>query len=48
MIDSSKEDVVQRVKDITGGEGAWAALDPVAGSFTSTVRIDARVTLFSL
>lgn len=37
VIDSSSEDLVQRVQDITGSEGAWAGLDPVAGSFTSTV-----------
>jgi len=35
---STKEDVVVRVKEITGGAGAWAALDPVAGTFTRTVR----------
>ena len=28
---------MQRVQEITGGEGAYAALDPVAGDFTSTV-----------
>lgn len=28
---------MQRVMEITGGEGAYAALDPVAGDFTSTV-----------
>lgn len=27
-----------RVKEITGGEGAWAGLDPMAGTFTGTVR----------
>jgi NADPH:quinone reductase-like Zn-dependent oxidoreductase len=37
VINSSDEDVVQRVRDITSGEGAWAGLDPVAGSFTSTL-----------
>lgn len=34
----STKDVVERVKEFTGGAGAWAALDPVAGTFTSTVR----------
>mmetsp|Transcript_1051 Transcript_1051/g.3213 ORF Transcript_1051/g.3213 Transcript_1051/m.3213 type:complete len:338 (+) Transcript_1051:236-1249(+) len=34
IINSSKEDLVARVKEITGGEGAYAALDPVAGITT--------------
>lgn len=37
VINEKEEDVVARVKDITGGEGAHAALDPVAGDFTATV-----------
>jgi threonine dehydrogenase-like Zn-dependent dehydrogenase len=37
VINQKEEDVVQRVMEITGGEGAYAALDPVAGDFTSTV-----------
>jgi NADPH:quinone reductase-like Zn-dependent oxidoreductase len=37
VIVSTEEDVVQRVKEITNGEGAWAALDPMAGTFTSTM-----------
>ena len=28
---------MQRVLAITGGEGAYAALDPIAGNFTGTV-----------
>jgi NADPH:quinone reductase-like Zn-dependent oxidoreductase len=37
VINESEEDIVTRVKDITGGEGAYAALDPIAGDFTGTV-----------
>jgi hypothetical protein len=37
VINQKEEDIVQRVMEITGGEGAYAALDPVAGDFTSTV-----------
>lgn len=37
VINQQEEDIVQRVLEITGGEGAYAALDPVAGDFTSTV-----------
>ena len=32
---TSEEDVVARVKDITGGEGAYAALDCVGGEDTA-------------
>ncbi len=38
MIDSSSEDVVERVQAITGGRGAYSALDPVGGDFTKLVR----------
>ena len=38
MINSQTEDVVARVKEITDGKGAYAALDPVAGYNTSDVR----------
>ncbi len=38
MIDSSSEDVVERVQAITGGRGAYSALDPVGGDFTQLVR----------
>lgn len=37
VINQKEEDVVQRVMEITGGEGAYAALDPVAGDFTGTL-----------
>jgi NADPH:quinone reductase-like Zn-dependent oxidoreductase len=37
VINQEDEDVVQRVLEITGGEGAYAALDPIAGDFTGTV-----------
>lgn len=38
MINSSSEDVVERVQAITGGKGAYTALDPVGGEFTQLVR----------
>ncbi|KAG0607988.1 hypothetical protein M758_8G069500 [Ceratodon purpureus] len=34
VICSTDEDVVARVKEITGGKGAWGALDPVGGTIT--------------
>jgi NADPH:quinone reductase-like Zn-dependent oxidoreductase len=37
VINQKEEDVVQRVMEITDGKGAYAALDPVAGDFTSTL-----------
>ena len=37
VINQEEEDVVQRVLEITGGEGAYAALDPIAGDFSGTV-----------
>lgn len=37
IINSSAEDVAARVKEITGGEGAYSGLDPVAGTGTGTV-----------
>lgn len=37
VINSSKEDVVARVKEITGGKGAYGALDAVAGKNTKTI-----------
>jgi hypothetical protein len=37
VINSQTEDVVARVKEITGGQGAYSALDPVAGYTTSDV-----------
>lgn len=37
VICSSEEDVVARVKAITSGRGAWAALDAVSGTMTQTL-----------
>ncbi|KAG0589203.1 hypothetical protein M758_1G002200 [Ceratodon purpureus] len=37
IICSGDEDVVARVKEITGGKGAWGALDAVAGTMTQTL-----------
>lgn len=38
VVDSGTEDVVARVMEITKGEGAYAALDPINGTFTGTVK----------
>ena len=35
VVNSQSEDMVERVKEITGGESAYSALDPVAGHTTS-------------
>lgn len=37
MINSEKEDLAKRVKEITGGKGADAAVDPVGGVLTGQV-----------
>lgn len=37
IINTEKEDLVQRVKDITGGRGAYSAIDPVGGTTTGKV-----------
>jgi NADPH:quinone reductase-like Zn-dependent oxidoreductase len=37
VIDSSAEDFVARVKEITGGAGAYSAIDPVSGDTTGKV-----------
>lgn len=42
VIVSSEEDVVARVKDITGRKMAYAALDCVAGEMTDTVAASTR------
>lgn len=42
VIDSSNEDVIARVKEITDGEGAYSALDAVAGSSTGTMMASIR------
>lgn len=47
MIDSSSEDVTARVKEITGGTGAYSALDAVAGSSTGTVSCSASVLQYA-
>lgn len=38
VINSSTEDIAERVKEITGDKGAYAALDPLGGDFTNKVR----------
>lgn len=38
VIDSSSEDVAERVEEATGGEGAFAGIDPVAMDSTAMVR----------
>ena len=42
VIVSSEEDVVARVKEITGRKMAYAALDCVAGEMTDTVAASTR------
>ena len=37
VINSTDEDVVARVKEITAGKGAWGGLDAVAGTTTQTL-----------
>jgi trans-2-enoyl-CoA reductase len=52
VICSSDEDVVARVKEITGGQGAWGGLDAVCGTMTATsaasVRADGVVFLYGV
>ena len=42
VISSSDEDVVARVKEITGGKGAWGGLDAVSGASTGTIASSVR------
>jgi len=42
VVDSSSEDVVARVKEITGGKGAYSGLDAVAGDSTTKVMASLR------
>jgi hypothetical protein len=37
VINTEKEDLVQRSRDATKGRGAYTSLDPVAGTFTDIV-----------
>jgi trans-2-enoyl-CoA reductase len=52
VICSSDEDVMARVKAITGGKGAWGALDAVCGASTGTlascVRDGGQVFLYGM
>jgi trans-2-enoyl-CoA reductase len=52
VISSSDEDVVARVKEITGGKGAWGGLDAVSGASTGTiassVRAEGQVFLYGV
>ena len=52
VICSTDEDVVARAKEITGGRGAWGALDAVGGAMTGTlaasVRDDGQVFLYGV
>lgn len=52
VINSETEDVVERVKAITGGKLAYAAVDAVAGSLTkvvaATVRDNGKVLVYGL
>lgn len=38
VVNTQKEDLVQRSREVTQGRGAYTSLDPVAGTFTDTVR----------
>ena len=42
VICSADEDVVARVKEITAGKGAWAALDAVCGTMTAKLAASVR------
>ncbi|KAG0607990.1 hypothetical protein M758_8G069700 [Ceratodon purpureus] len=52
VIVSTEEDVVARVKEITGGKGAYGALDAICGTMTKTiaasVRDDGQVFLYGV
>ncbi len=37
MINSETEDIVQRTLEVTGGTGAYAGVDPIAGEMTGRV-----------
>lgn len=47
VIDSTAEDVVARVKDITAGDGAYSALDPIAGNVTTQVHVNLQTDSIS-
>ncbi len=38
MINSEREDLAQRVREITGGSGVDAAVDPIGGETTGQVQ----------
>lgn len=42
VICTAEEDVVERVKEITAGAGAYGAVDPVAGDMTMTLQSSVR------
>uniref|UniRef100_A0A7S0RMK9 Enoyl reductase (ER) domain-containing protein n=1 Tax=Chlamydomonas leiostraca TaxID=1034604 RepID=A0A7S0RMK9_9CHLO len=50
VVCSADEDVVKRIGEITGGQGAWAALDCMAGDTTNkmceAVRVGGKVVLY--
>lgn len=52
VISTKDEDVAARVKEITGGKGAWGALDAVCGTMTAmllaSVRDGGRVLLYGV
>ncbi|BDA41741.1 Enoyl-[acyl-carrier-protein] reductase, mitochondrialial [Coccomyxa sp. Obi] len=52
VINSKTEDIVARVKEITGQEGAWAAINPIGGPssrpFFSAVRNSGFVYIYSM
>lgn len=52
VISTKDEDLVARVKEITGGKGAWAALDAVCGTMTAllmaSVKDGGRVLVYGV
>ncbi|CAL8460825.1 g356 [Coccomyxa elongata] len=52
VINSKTEDIVAKVKEITGNEGAWAAINPIGGPssrpFFSAVRNSGLVYIYSM
>lgn len=43
VINTSEEDVVARIKEITNGNGAYGAIDAIAGDITATITSSLRV-----
>ena len=52
IVSTSGEDIPERVKEITGGKGAYAAMDAVAGALTahllSATRASGKLLIYGL